>query len=45
MDNPRYQHWIANDSHICMIIISTILEASFQHVQGNTSRDLWLALE
>ena len=28
-----------------MIIISTISESSFQHVQGTTSRDLWLHLE
>ncbi|GJV71330.1 hypothetical protein Tco_1491325 [Tanacetum coccineum] len=28
-----------------MLIISTILEASFRHVQGITSRDLWLSLE
>nr|GEW37422.1 hypothetical protein [Tanacetum cinerariifolium] len=28
-----------------MIIISTISEASFRHVQGITSRDLWLSLE
>ncbi|GKC46050.1 tryptophan aminotransferase-related protein 3-like protein [Tanacetum coccineum] len=28
-----------------MLIISTISEASFCHVQGTTSRDLWLSLE
>ncbi|XP_022039313.1 uncharacterized protein LOC110941927 [Helianthus annuus] len=44
-DNPSYSRWIANDAHVRMIILSTISEASFQHVQGNTSRDLWLSLE
>lgn len=44
-DNPSYPRWIANDAHVRMIIISTISEASFQHVQGATSRELWLALE
>lgn len=28
-----------------MLLISTISEASFRHVQGVTARDLWLALE
>lgn len=28
-----------------MLILSTISESAFQHVQGTTSRDLWLALE
>ncbi|KAJ0808584.1 putative RNA-directed DNA polymerase [Helianthus annuus] len=28
-----------------MLLISTISESSFPHVQGNTSRDLWLSLE
>ncbi|MFS7932954.1 hypothetical protein Hanom_Chr04g00374051 [Helianthus anomalus] len=28
-----------------MVLISTIFEASFQYVQGKTSRDIWLALE
>ncbi|GJZ37739.1 nucleotide-binding alpha-beta plait domain-containing protein [Tanacetum coccineum] len=28
-----------------MLIISTISEASFRHVQGTTSRDLWLSLK
>lgn len=41
-DNPSYPHWVSNDAHIRMIILS---EASFQHVQGTTSRDLWLSLE
>lgn len=44
-DNPSYSRWISNDAHVRMIIISTISEASFQHVQGTTSRDLWLQLE
>jgi len=44
-ENPSYSRWISNDAHIRMLIISTISEASFQHVQGKTSRDLWLSLE
>ena len=44
-DNPSYAPWIANDAHVRMLILSTISEASFQHVQGTTSRDLWLSLE
>ncbi|XP_076932398.1 uncharacterized protein LOC143597906 [Bidens hawaiensis] len=45
VDNPSHLHWISNDAHVRMIIISTISEASFQHVQGTTSRDLRLSLE
>ena len=44
-DNPNHQVWISNDAHVRMLIISTISEASFRHVQGTTSRDLWLSLE
>ncbi|KAJ0670656.1 putative transcription factor interactor and regulator CCHC(Zn) family [Helianthus annuus] len=44
-DNPSYRGWIANDAHVRMILVSTVSEASFQHVQGTTSRDIWLALE
>ncbi|XP_071687499.1 uncharacterized protein [Rutidosis leptorrhynchoides] len=43
--NPNYINWVSNDAHIRMLLISTISEASFQHVQGETSRDLWLSLE
>lgn len=43
--NPSFAPWIANDAHVRMIILSTISEDSFQHVQGTTSRDLWLSLE
>lgn len=43
--NPSYSTWVSNDAHVRMLIISTISEASFQHVQGTTSRDLWLSLE
>lgn len=28
-----------------MLILSTISEASFNHIQGKTSRDLWISLE
>ena len=44
-DNPSYLHWITNDAHVRMLLSSTISEASYQHVQGTTSRDLWLSLE
>ncbi|GJZ81772.1 nucleotide-binding alpha-beta plait domain-containing protein [Tanacetum coccineum] len=43
--NPNYPIWVSNDAYVRMLIISTILEASFRHVQGTTSRDLWLSLE
>ncbi|KAJ9548514.1 hypothetical protein OSB04_021057 [Centaurea solstitialis] len=44
-ENPNYPVWVSNDAHVRMVIISTISEASFRHVQGTTSRDLWLSLE
>ncbi|GKC84607.1 nucleotide-binding alpha-beta plait domain-containing protein [Tanacetum coccineum] len=44
-ENPNYPIWVSNDAHVRMLIISTISEASFSHVQGITSRDLWLSLE
>ncbi|GJS33973.1 putative RNA-directed DNA polymerase [Tanacetum coccineum] len=44
-ENPNYPIWISNDAHVRMLIISTISEASFRHVQGTTSRDLWLSLK
>lgn len=43
--NHCYKAWVSNDAHFRMLILSTTLETSFQHVQGNTSRDLWLSLE
>ncbi|XP_076957131.1 uncharacterized protein LOC143632516 [Bidens hawaiensis] len=43
--NPNFSTWVSNDAHVRMLIISTISEASFQHVHGHTSRDLWLSLE
>lgn len=43
--NPNYSIRVSNDAHVRMLIISTILETSFPHVQGNTSRDLWLSFE
>nr|GEX83082.1 putative ribonuclease H-like domain-containing protein [Tanacetum cinerariifolium] len=45
MENPNYPIWVSNDAHVRMLIISTISEASFRHVQVTTSRDLWLSLE
>ncbi|GJR52477.1 retrovirus-related pol polyprotein from transposon TNT 1-94 [Tanacetum coccineum] len=33
-ENPNYPIWVSNDAHIRMLIISTISEASFRHVQG-----------
>ncbi|KAJ0511793.1 putative transcription factor interactor and regulator CCHC(Zn) family [Helianthus annuus] len=43
--NPNYTAWVANDAHVRMLIISTVSEPSFQHVQGATARDVWLSLE
>ncbi|KAJ0753710.1 putative RNA-directed DNA polymerase [Helianthus annuus] len=45
VDNPSHLYWVSNDAHVRMILISTISESSFSHVQGVTSRDLWLSLE
>ncbi|KAD3336768.1 hypothetical protein E3N88_32287 [Mikania micrantha] len=45
MPNPNYLIWIANDAHVRTLLTSTVSEASFTHVQGETSRDLWLSLE
>ncbi|KAJ0700404.1 putative RNA-directed DNA polymerase [Helianthus annuus] len=44
-DNPSYVPWISNDAHIRTLIISTVSEESYQHVQGKTSREVWLSLE
>ncbi|GKE29077.1 putative ribonuclease H-like domain-containing protein [Tanacetum coccineum] len=44
-ENSNYPIWVSNDAHVHMLIISTISEDSFRHVQGTTSRDLWLSLE
>ncbi|GJV85873.1 nucleotide-binding alpha-beta plait domain-containing protein [Tanacetum coccineum] len=44
-ENPNYPIWISKDADVRMLIISTISEASFHHVQGTTSCDLWLSLE
>ncbi|XP_022020042.1 uncharacterized protein LOC110920115 [Helianthus annuus] len=44
-DNPSSAPWISNDAHVRMLIISTVSEESFQHVQGQTSRQVWLSLE
>nr|GEU36514.1 CASP-like protein 1 [Tanacetum cinerariifolium] len=44
-ESPNYPIWVSYDAHVRMLIISTISEASFRHVQGTTSRDLWLSLE
>ncbi|XP_076953809.1 uncharacterized protein LOC143627996 [Bidens hawaiensis] len=43
--NPQHAIWVSNDAHIPMLLLSTISESSFQHVQGSTSRELWLSLE
>ncbi|KAD7479951.1 hypothetical protein E3N88_03087 [Mikania micrantha] len=43
--NPEYSTWVSNDAHVRMLLLSTISESSFKHVQGDTSRDLWLSLE
>ncbi|GJZ80105.1 hypothetical protein Tco_0644942 [Tanacetum coccineum] len=44
-ENPNYPIWVSNDAHVRMLIIFTISEASFRHVQGTTSPDLWLSVE
>ncbi|GKD02691.1 hypothetical protein Tco_1177665 [Tanacetum coccineum] len=44
-ENPNYSIWVSNDANVRMLIISTISEASFRHVQGTTSHDLWLSLK
>ncbi|KAJ0742843.1 putative RNA-directed DNA polymerase [Helianthus annuus] len=44
-DNPSYLPWVSNDAHIRMLLISTVSEDSFQHIQGKTSREVWLSLE
>ncbi|GKC93370.1 ribonuclease H-like domain-containing protein [Tanacetum coccineum] len=33
-ENPNYLIWVSNDAYVRMLIISTISEASFCHVQG-----------
>ncbi|KAD5961926.1 hypothetical protein E3N88_13399 [Mikania micrantha] len=43
--NPNYTTWLSNDAHIRSLLISTISEASFHHVHGDTSRAIWLSLE
>ncbi|XP_076926670.1 uncharacterized protein LOC143589939 [Bidens hawaiensis] len=43
--NLEYLSWISNDAHVRMLLLSTIYEAYFKHVQGDTSRELWLSLE
>ncbi|GJV70615.1 putative RNA-directed DNA polymerase [Tanacetum coccineum] len=43
--NPSYPIWVSNDAHVRMLSNSTISEASFRHVQGTTSHDLWLSLK
>nr|KAJ0206058.1 hypothetical protein LSAT_V11C500252410 [Lactuca sativa] len=44
-DNPNYSIWITSDAHILMLIISTLYESAFRHVQGDTSYDMWSSLE
>ncbi|XP_076891723.1 uncharacterized protein LOC143543241 [Bidens hawaiensis] len=44
-DNPSYTPWISNDAHIRTLLISTVSKDSYQHVQGKTSREVWLSLE
>lgn len=44
--NPNYVMWVAKDAHARMLLLSTLSEAVFPHVQGiTTSRDVWLSLE
>nr|GEW60473.1 hypothetical protein [Tanacetum cinerariifolium] len=44
-ENPNYLIWVSNDAHVRILNISTISKACFHHVQGITSRDLWLSLK
>lgn len=32
LPNPKKAAWISNDAHVRMLILSTLSEASFQHV-------------
>ncbi|GJU63395.1 hypothetical protein Tco_1245230 [Tanacetum coccineum] len=44
-ENPNYPIWVSNDAHVRMLIISTISEASFRHVQemhGDETPDAYL---
>ncbi|KAJ0544914.1 putative RNA-directed DNA polymerase [Helianthus annuus] len=43
-DNPSYTR-ISNDAHIRTLLISTVSEESYQHVQGKTSSAVWQSLE
>ncbi|XP_076931067.1 uncharacterized protein LOC143596093 [Bidens hawaiensis] len=43
--NPQHAIWVSYDAHICILLLSTISESAFQHVQGSTSPDLWQCLE
>ncbi|KAJ9562001.1 hypothetical protein OSB04_007161 [Centaurea solstitialis] len=36
--NPSHTIWISNDAHVRMLLMSTISEASFQHVQAYLTR-------
>nr|GEU35571.1 hypothetical protein [Tanacetum cinerariifolium] len=45
MEYPNYSIWVSNDAFVRMLITSTISEASFRHVQGTTSRNLWLSFK
>ncbi|GKF21309.1 nucleotide-binding alpha-beta plait domain-containing protein [Tanacetum coccineum] len=44
-ENPNYLIWVSSVARVHMLIISTISEASFRHVQGTTSHDIWLSFE
>jgi hypothetical protein len=43
--NPDYAIWMSNDAHIRMLLFSTFSVTVYPHVQGNTSREVWLSLE
>ncbi|KAK1424826.1 hypothetical protein QVD17_20164 [Tagetes erecta] len=43
--NPGFANWVSNDAHVRMLILSTVSEACYPQVQGDTSRDLWLSFE
>ncbi|GJY01867.1 putative RNA-directed DNA polymerase [Tanacetum coccineum] len=44
-ENPNYPIWVSNDAHVRMLIISTISEAYFRHVQVSGLREEYNGLK
>lgn len=42
---PSYIAWLANNAHVCMLLLSTISEASYAYAQGTRTKDIWLSLQ